>query len=332
MRDHVYRETLLSMPTNGDAAAITVSIREEPARRSLRSLARVIRFGARLGLAFAAGATTFAVLAVILAGTDSALLAVAVGAVSLLGIVTTARRGGAAYAVPAAIGALVAFDWYQFPPTHPHALPDAPSAASLLVYLGVATLVGELAASAGRRAARSEVARGELVEEQAALRRVATLVAHGVAAGDVFAAVAREVGRLIGADATHMVRYEGNGIALAVAGWHATGGHIRAGTRSDIQGDNVARLVLQTAAPARVDDYGEASGPVAAMLREVGIRSSVGCPVIVDGRLWGVVMASSKGELPLPAGTEDRIAAFTELVATAISNAESRAVATRLAD
>ncbi len=320
------------MPMNAEVAAIPVSIREKAPSRSLRSLARAIRIGARLALAFAAGASTFAALAVVLAAADSAFVAAAVGAAGLVGIVVTARRAGAAYAVPAAIGALVAFDWYQFPPTHPHALPDAASVASLLVYLGVATLVGELAASAGRRAARSEVARGELVDEQAALRRVATLVAHGVPAGDVFAAVAREVGLLVGADATHMVRYEGNGIASAVAGWHTTGGHIPVGTRADIRGDNVARRVLQIGSPARVDDYDDASGPVAAMLRDVGIRSSVGCPVIVDGRLWGVVMASSKGEERLPEGTEERIAAFTELAATAISNTESRAVAARLAD
>src|SRR5262249_47187507 len=131
---------------------------------------------------------------------------------------------------------------------------------------------------------------------------------------------------------THMVRYEGNGIALAVAGWHATGSHIAVGTRADIRGDNVARLVLQSGSPARVDDYGEASGPGAAVLRDVGIRRAAGCPAIAAGRLGGVVRAPSKHARPPPAGTEDRIAAFTELVATAISNAESRAVASRLAD
>jgi signal transduction histidine kinase len=176
------------------------------------------------------------------------------------------------------------------------------------------------------------VARGELVEEQAALRRVATLVAHGVPAAEVFAAVAREVGQLVGADVTHMGRYEGNGIALAVAAWHRSGAHVPVGTRADIRGDNVARFVLQTGRPARLDDYGDAAGPVAAMLRDIGIRSSVGCPVIVDGRLWGVVLAASKHDQLLPEGTEDRIAAFTELVASAISNTESRAMVTRLAD
>jgi signal transduction histidine kinase len=320
------------MPTNADVAAITVPIRDRAPSRSLRSLTRAIRIGARLALAFAAGASTFAVLATVLAAADSAYVAAVVGLASLGGIVIAARRAGAAYAVPAAIGALVAFDWYQFPPTHPHALPDAASVASLLVYLGVATLVGELAASAGRRATRSEAARGELIEEQAALRRVATLVAQGVPAADVFNAVAREVGLLVGADVTHMGRYEGNGIALAVAAWHRSGAHVPVGTRADIRGDNVARLVLQTGRPARMDDYGDAAGPVAAMLRDIGIRSSVGCPVIVDGRLWGVALAASRGDQRLPEDTEERIAAFTELVATAISNTESRAVAARLAD
>ena len=319
MRARVSGETLVAMGSNAEVAAITVPLRERLTSRSSYSRVRRFRLAARVAPAFAAGASTFAALALILSAADSAVVTAVVGVASLGGIVITARRAGAAYAVPAAIGALLAFDF-------------APTVAGLLVYLGVATLVGELAASAGRRAARSEVAHGELIEEQAALRRVATLVAHGVPASEVFAAVAREVGLLIGADATHMGRYEGNGIALAVAGWHATGGHIPVGTRADIRGDNVARLVLQTGSPARVDDYGDAAGPVAAMLRDVGIRSSVGCPVIVDGRLWGVVMASSKDEQRLPAGTEERIAGFTELVATAISNTESRAVAARLAD
>src|SRR5690242_16936177 len=167
MRARVSGETLVAMSSNAEVAAITVPIRGRLPSRSWYSRVRRFRLAARVALAFAAGASTFAALALILSTTDSAVVTAVVGVASLGGIVIAARRAGAAYAVPAAIGALLAFDWYQFPPTHPHALPDAPNLASLLVYLGVATLVGELAASAGRRAARSEVAHGELIEEQA---------------------------------------------------------------------------------------------------------------------------------------------------------------------
>jgi signal transduction histidine kinase len=73
-----------------------------------------------------------------------------------------------------------------------------------------------------------------------------------------------------------------------------------------------------------MDNYGDSSGPTSALVRELGIRSTVGAPIVVEGRLWGVMVASSKDPEPLPADTESRIAAFTELAATAISNTEAR--------
>jgi signal transduction histidine kinase len=86
----------------------------------------------------------------------------------------------------------------------------------------------------------------------------------------------------------------------------------------------VATLVFQTGRPARIDDYADATGPVADLAREWGLRSAVGVPVNVGGRVWGVVMVSSR-RAPVPAGTEARLAGFTELIATAIANAEAQA-------
>ena len=117
-----------------------------------------------------------------------------------------------------------------------------------------------------------------------------------------------------------------------VAGWSAAGDHLPVGTRVSVDGENVTALVLRTGRPARVDDYEGASDPIAARLRDLGVRSSVGAPIVVDGRLWGVAIASSKHEEPLPPETESRIAGFTELLATAISNAEARIQMSRLAD
>jgi signal transduction histidine kinase len=74
-----------------------------------------------------------------------------------------------------------------------------------------------------------------------------------------------------------------------------------------------------------VDTYADASDPVGAAAHEEGLRSSVGTPVIVEGRLWGIVVAASTSDRRLPRCTEARLAAFTVLVATAIANAESRA-------
>ena len=174
---------------------------------------------------------------------------------------------------------------------------------------------------------------GRLAEEQAALRRVATLVAQGVPPPEVFAAVAREVGLLLDVEWTHMGRYEPDAISIGVAGWSPAGDEIPVGTRVDLsEGESVGAFVLRTGRPARMHDYDRASGQAAALGRERGLRSSVGAPIVVDQRLWGVLMVATKDDRPLPDDTESRIAAFTELVVTAISNTEARTEVRRLAD
>jgi signal transduction histidine kinase len=162
-------------------------------------------------------------------------------------------------------------------------------------------------------------------EEQAALRRVATLVARPGRSDEVFGAVSEEVGRLLDADFTALGRYEPDGIVTGVGVWSARSGDQETGVRATVGGRNVTTLVRETGRPVRIDDYGNTSGPVADVVRRWGLRSSVGVPISVEGRLWGVIVVSSAREQPLPADTEARLAAFTELVATAIANAESQA-------
>ena len=164
-----------------------------------------------------------------------------------------------------------------------------------------------------------------LAEEQVALRRVATLVARGVASEQVFAAVTEEVGRLLSADHAHLGRYEPGGAITTVAGWGRTVRPVPVGRRWSLGGNNIATLVFETGRPARIDNPADASGPLGVAARERGVGSGVGTPVIVEGRLWGVITARSRPEQPLPADTEARLASFTELVATAIANADSRA-------
>jgi signal transduction histidine kinase len=88
---------------------------------------------------------------------------------------------------------------------------------------------------------------------------------------------------------------------------------------------SIAALVLESSSPVRVDSFANAFGEIAQEARVVGIRSSVGCPIVVAGRLWGVIAASSKSDALFPPDTESQMAEFTELVSTAIANAESRA-------
>ncbi len=179
------------------------------------------------------------------------------------------------------------------------------------------TMAGSLQAS------RAQL--GRLADEQAALRRVATLVARGVAPAEVFAAVAEEVGRLLGADAAHVLRYEHDGTVTLVAGWTREGDSLPVGTRYPIKEETLSALMLHTGQPARTDSYADYPGSIGARIRQLGIQSSVACPITVQGRLWGATAVSSKRPEPLPAATEARIADFTELAAAAIANTQARA-------
>jgi GAF domain-containing protein len=170
--------------------------------------------------------------------------------------------------------------------------------------------------------------RDRLVAEQAALRRVATLVAHGLPAGELFSAVTAEVGRLFGADLAGMSRYVAGDSVQALAAWSAEGEHPDVGGTWPLHGDNLSATLKRTGRPARLDDWAQAGAPIAVRVRQIGIRSTVACPIIVDGRTWGALLIHSKTEV-LSAGTEMRMAGFTELVATAIANAQARADARR---
>jgi signal transduction histidine kinase len=185
---------------------------------------------------------------------------------------------------------------------------------------GFTELIGTALANAQ---ARTELRK--FAEEQAALRRVATLVARAAPAEQVFASVTTEVGLVLGAAITVLGRFDLDGTETVVGVWSSGGAlPVAVGTPTRLGGRNVSTLVFQTGRPARIDDYADTSGPVGDYSRGVGIRASVGVPITVDGRLWGVMIAASREEA-LPADTEARLAAFTELVATAIANADAQA-------
>jgi signal transduction histidine kinase len=95
------------------------------------------------------------------------------------------------------------------------------------------------------------------------------------------------------------------------------------GGRRTLEGESVAARVQRTGRPARIEDYTALDSALAADARRRGLRSGAGAPIHVEGRLWGVIVASSSAPL-LPAGTEERVEQFTELVAAAISNVEAR--------
>jgi signal transduction histidine kinase len=254
------------------------------------------------------------------------------GGVYLWIVLVAAQRLGPLYAVPLAIAAGLAFDSFYIPPTREFGADNWHNWLVTAIYISMGVLIGLIGSRSQRRAESSENARGDLADEQAALRRVATLIAQGSPPSEVFGAVAREVGQLLAADATHMARYEPGGTAFGVGSWSSDGSHVSVGTRTTLDETSLVGRVARTGRPARVANYDHASAEIAAVVHELGIRSSVGSPIVVDGQLWGVMVVSSMDDQELPPETETRIAGFTELVATAISNTEARAEVERLAE
>ncbi|HEV7752222.1 MAG TPA: PAS domain S-box protein [Baekduia sp.] len=164
-----------------------------------------------------------------------------------------------------------------------------------------------------------------LTHEQAALRRVATLVAQGHDAGELFDAVAVEVGRLLSADATRLLRYQEDGTASVVGSYGASDAEIGVGSHLRLDPGQIWGRVAQSRSPERTDRLGDGSDALAKSLLAVGIVVAVAVPIVVSGRPWGAIVAAWKHPHMAGGDTEIRMAQFTELVATAVANAESGA-------
>ena len=190
-----------------------------------------------------------------------------------------------------------------------------------------AELVATAIANAESRAelAASEARTRRLAEEQASLRRVATLVAEGAAPTELFDAVIAEVGQLFGAAQIGLARYE-NAHEISVLAIRGQSSEIvRAGVCLPLDGDSVNARILRTGRSTRLNFAEEGSGSIAEVLRSDDVNATVGAPIVVDGAVWGVIAASWKGDDQPPADAEERLAQFAELLATAVSNAVMRA-------
>jgi PAS domain S-box-containing protein len=173
-----------------------------------------------------------------------------------------------------------------------------------------------------------------VADEQAALRRVATLVASGPTEAEVLQAVTYEVGQLFGAQSANTLRWEGDSV-LVVGGWSAPGERTNElGRVFPMGGDTVTGRVVQTGAPARIESRDDLKSEFAlARWTALGLHATIGAPIVVDGRLWGVVSASrTHPNDPFPIGAEGRLGDFAALVAQAIANAEARREVAALAE
>ena len=188
--------------------------------------------------------------------------------------------------------------------------------------------VGELERSFNTMATSLEASQAELrrfADEQGSLRRVATLVARGVPPDELLENVVRQVSGVVGSDVTSLFRSEPDGSVTLLAWWSARGIPRPSHARWAREDASVAGMVLSTGRPAFMDSYKGIEGEGADMAREHGIGASLGAPIIVGGRLWGVMSSAWAAGRTVSPEIEARMVAFTELVATAVANAEGRA-------
>jgi signal transduction histidine kinase len=163
----------------------------------------------------------------------------------------------------------------------------------------------------------------ELADTQASLRRLATLVAEGAPPQAVFAAVTEEVLRFFGRGTARLIRYEADGTATIIGNEGTSGAPVAIGEAwENYPETGLTATVRRTGQPARVDDY--QSIPGGERYLEEGLKCAVGMPIHVNGRLWGMIAVGAKCG-PLPLDTEERMSEFTDLIATALATAHSRA-------
>jgi len=197
-------------------------------------------------------------------------------------------------------------------------------ATSAITSLVLAAVTAERTRAA-RALAAADAAQRALTDEQAALRRVATLVAGEASPSRVFEQVTEEVGRLLGLPGASVFQYDDEAHTATVVGaWSAHGPpRFPVGVKLELDGDTVIAKVVRTGSPQRVDRYERASGTLAKTVRAVGYRAAVAAPVNVGGRLWGVLAAATTSADALPKGLEQRLCDFADLVAQALANADA---------
>ncbi|GAB2996247.1 sensor histidine kinase [Mycobacterium bourgelatii] len=281
----------------------------------LRPTARPLGWGIVAMLGLIAGETALVLLMKRAAPQNS------YGAIYLLGVLLVAAGWNFGLALATALISTAIYVYF-------HVQDGDNALAAILFFLPLALLASALASQARLQAAESEERRREaaaLARQQAALRRVATLVARGAEPGEVYPVAVTELARGLTVEHVTLVEFTADDTAVVLASYDFDDTKLLVGEHLSLDGDSVAARVRGTGAPSRIDDYRTVPGPLADRLRNLGVRSGVGSPVTVAGATRGAMIVASVSADPLPQETETRICDFADLVATAIGNAEARA-------
>jgi signal transduction histidine kinase len=255
------------------------------------------------------------------------------GAIYLLGVLVVSARWGFGLSAMTTLASTLAYAYVHFMNEGSFLPTEVKGWVAILIFAPIAILANVVAgqarlrtAEADERRKQAEASRDEirvLADQQAALHRVATLVARAVAPPEVFSAVTRELAGCLGVPHATLCRYEVDGSATLVAIHDENAKAILPiGTRLSFEGENVVAMVFRTGRVVRMDSHKDAPGKAAEYIRALGFGSGVGVPIVVAGRLWGAAVVGCSR--PLPPDTEARIGDFSDLVATAIANADAR--------
>jgi len=255
------------------------------------------------------------------------------GVVYLLGVLVVSARWGFGVSAMTTLASTLAYSYVHFMTEGSFLPTELKGWVAVLIFAPIAVLANVMAGQARTRTAEAvqrgkeaEASRDEirvLADQQAALRRVATLVAQAVAPSAVFSTVARELAGCLGVPHSTLWRYQPDGSSILLAAHHAAGRvNLPVGMRLAFDGENVAAMVLSTGRPARLDSNLDDPGNTAEFIRSLGLCSGVGAPIVVNDHLWGVAVVRALN--PLPPDAEARVGDFADLVATAIANADAR--------
>jgi signal transduction histidine kinase len=192
------------------------------------------------------------------------------------------------------------------------------------LFVAVAALTSLVLAAVTAERSASERAQQALTDEQAALRRIATLVAGEAASDRVFQQVTCEAARTVGAAAASLARFDDDGVVTFVGGWNESGRlAFPVGSRFSVDETGVLAAVWETGEPQRIDRYDGRAGSLVERFKTFGYGSSTAAPVKVAGQVWGALVAAGPPHVPLPPGSERRLTDFAELVAQALANADA---------
>ncbi len=192
------------------------------------------------------------------------------------------------------------------------------------LFVVVAALTSLILAAVTAERTASERAQQSLTDEQAALRRIATLVAGEAASDRVFEQVTVEAAQTLGASAASLARFDEDGMVTFVGGWSATGPlAFPLGSRVPVEETGVLAEIRKTGRPERIDDYKGRAPEIVERLSSFGYASAGAAPIRVGGQVWGALVVAAPRDEPLAPGSERRLADFAELVAQALANADA---------